>query len=78
MQVTVGSKFQIVIPKEVRTRIRGLRPGAKVAVNVVDDKTIALRPADRNWTEESRGLMKDAWKNIDAITELGKMRDEWK
>lgn len=78
MQVTVGSKFQIVIPKEIRKKLKGLRPGSKVVVNSVDDKTIAIKEVDLNWVEKSRGLMKDAWKDLDPIMQLEKMRNEWR
>lgn len=77
MQVTVGTKYQIVIPKEIRKKIKDLRPGSKLVVNSIDDKTILIKQVNQNWMAKSRGLMKDAWKNIDPNAELEKMRDEW-
>jgi len=35
--VTISPKFQVVIPKEVRTRL-GLKPGQKVQTLVFDDR----------------------------------------
>ena len=76
-QVTVGTKYQIVIPKEVRKNIKGIRPGAKVAVYSNGKNTIAIKAETKNWVERTRGIAKDAWKDIDPIKELEKMRDEW-
>ena len=76
-QVTVGTKYQIVIPKEVRKKIKGLRPGSKVSVNKLDENTIAIKTKPQDWVERTRGMMTEAWKNIDTTAELEKMRDEW-
>ena len=76
-QVTVGTKYQIVIPKEVRKKIKGLRPGSKVSVNKLDENTIAIKTKPLDWVERTRGMMTEAWKNIDTTAELEKMRDEW-
>lgn len=76
-QVTVGSKYQIVIPKEIRKKMRGIRPGSKVGLYPVDRETVSIKVPEKNWAEESYGFMKDAWKGIDPIKEVEKMRDEW-
>ena len=78
-QVTVGTKYQIVIPKEVRKKIKGLRPGAKVSVSQIDEETVTIkaRPDKTSWVERTRGIAKEAWKDIDPIAELEKMREEW-
>lgn len=76
-QVTVGTKYQVVIPKEVRRKIKGLRPGSKVSVHSVDEKTLTIKTEPEGWVKKSYGFMKDAWKDIDPIAELEKMRDEW-
>jgi len=76
-QVTVGTKYQIVIPKDVRKKVKGLRPGSKVSVNKLDENTIAIKTKPQDWVERTRGMMTEAWKNIDTTAELEKMRDEW-
>lgn len=76
-QVTVGTKYQIVIPKEIRKKVKGLTPGEKVAVYSAGENTLTIKTEPKNWVERTRGLMKDAWKDIDPISELEKMRDEW-
>lgn len=76
MQVTVGSKYQIVIPKEIRKKIKGLRPGIKVSVNSLDTETVTIRKVG-NWLERTRGTMKKAWKNVDTSKYLEDLRNEW-
>lgn len=76
-QATVGTKYQIVIPKEVRKNIRALKPGSKVTVKSVDNETITIKAEEKSWVERTEGIMSKAWENIDPIAELEKMRDEW-
>lgn len=75
--VTVGTKYQIVIPKEVRKKIKGIKPGAKVVVYPNGKNTVTIKAEEKSWVERTRGIAKDAWKDIDPIKELEKMRDEW-
>ena len=76
-QVTVGAKYQIVIPKEVRKKIKGIKPGAKVGIYSVNGETATIKAEPKNWLERTRGIAKEAWKDIDPIKELEKMRNEW-
>ncbi len=76
-QVTVGTKYQIVIPKDVRKRIKGLKPGARVSVYQSDNNTLSIELKPEDWVERNYGLMTEAWKDIDPIAELEKGRDEW-
>lgn len=74
--VTVGSKYQVVIPKEVRKKLKGITKGSKVSMSVRKGNVI-LKPLKDDWIARTRGSMKEAWKDIDPIAELEKMRDEW-
>lgn len=76
-QITVGTKYQIVIPKEVRNKVKGLKPGAKVTVNSTDSKTVEIRKVEENWVERTRGIASEAWKNIDTTKYLEDLRNEW-
>lgn len=78
-EITVGTKYQIVIPKEVRKQIKGIKPGAKVIVSSSDKNTITINsyPDSANWAKRTAGLMRDAWKKSDPIKELEKSRNEW-
>ncbi len=75
--VTVGPKYQVVIPKEIRKKIKSLKPGKKVGVYAVDEKSIAIDPDPQSWVDRTYGMMKDAWKDIDPVAEVEKMKDEW-
>lgn len=74
--VTVGPKYQIVVPKEVRQQLKSLKPGVKVGI-FLDGEYIAIDPQPESWVERTAGIMTEAWKGIDPIQELEKMRDEW-
>lgn len=76
-QVTVGTKYQIVIPKEVRKKINGLKPGSKVAVFAERKDVITIKTEQKNWLERTRGMMKQAWKGIDTTKYLEDLRNEW-
>ena len=76
-QVTIGTKYQIVIPKEIRNKVKGLMPGSKVIVRRLDNETIAIKTEEKNWLERTRGMMKDAWKGIDTTQYLENLRNEW-
>lgn len=74
--VTVGSRYQIVIPKEVRSKINGITPRAKVAVSILKNR-LEVIPRQDNWVDMTRGIMAEAWKGLDPAKKIDKMRDEW-
>ncbi len=76
-QVTIGTKNQIVLPKEVRKKIKGLKPGNKVMVYLLNEDTVAIKVEKKNWVERTQGSMKEAWKDIDTTKYLEKLRSEW-
>lgn len=76
-KVTVGSKYQIVIPKEVRKKVKNIKPGAKVEVYASGIKTVKIEIEDKNWLERTRGIAEEAWKNIDTTKYLEDLRNEW-
>ena len=75
-QVTVGTKYQIVIPKEIRRRMKAIQPGAKLSLRENEGK-ITIEPLTMSWVERTSGIMTDYWKKIDPISELENMKDEW-
>lgn len=74
--MTVGTKYQIVIPKEIRKKIKDIKPGKKVGVYIKNGE-VSIRPEPENWLKRTRGMMTEAWKGIDTTKELEKMRDGW-
>lgn len=75
--VTVGPKYQVVIPKEIRRKEKSLQPGVKVVVNRTREGIITIKTARETWSDRSYGFMKKYWKDTDPIAEIEKMRDEW-
>ena len=75
--ITIGSKNQIVLPKEVRIKIKGLKPGKKVMVYPLNDNTVAIKVDTKNWAERTFGTMKDAWKDVDTTKYLDQLRNDW-
>ncbi len=43
----------------------------------IDDSTIAIKVTPQDWIKSSYGVMEKAWKDIDPIAELERMRNEW-
>jgi len=76
--VTVGSRYQIVIPKKVRMEIRGLKPGARVVVKANSNGTLAITPklSTQDWLAKYTGVGKKAWKGVNVMEYINKLRDE--
>lgn len=76
-QITIGTKNQVVIPKAVRSKVKGFRPGSKVNIVSVDEATIVLKKVEEDWVEKTSGIAAEAWKGIDSTKFLQNLRDEW-
>jgi len=68
-------KFQITIPAAVRRRL-GLRAGDLVYL-VLDSGEVVLRAASGGWTEASRGLGKELWREEGGSAAIDCERDSW-
>lgn len=75
--ITIGTKNQIVLPKEVRRKINGLQPGNKVKIYSLTNQSLIIKVDTQNWLENSYGLMKKAWNTINPIKEAHQTREEW-
>lgn len=76
-QIIIGTKNQIVIPREVRRKMTGLKPGRKVSIYLLNKDTVAIKVSDKSWLDSSYGRMKSAWKKINPTSQIEKMRNEW-
>ncbi|OGE64803.1 hypothetical protein A3I48_01580 [Candidatus Daviesbacteria bacterium RIFCSPLOWO2_02_FULL_36_7] len=72
---TVGTKYQIVIPKEIRQQLK-IKQGSKLNVDVLDEHTIELRVVPKNWSDQNYGALKKYWQGINMTEEVEKIRDE--
>jgi AbrB family looped-hinge helix DNA binding protein len=75
--VSVGQRFQIVIPKDVREQIGGLLPGEKIVVHAYTPTSFILSKTSASWIERTKGIAKEAWKKVDTTRFLEGIRDEW-
>ena len=74
-KVTVGPRFQVVIPKEVRVQL-DVRPGEKLFVAVEGD-LIVLRRVPSRPAHHLRGLHKEIWQNVDPLEYQRLERSAW-
>ena len=74
--VKVSSKYQIVIPREVRKKIN-LKSGDRLIIKANNEKII-IYPQPKNYAKYSLGLGKEIWQSIDATEYIKKERETWK
>lgn len=75
--VTIGAKYQIVIPKEIRKKNKNIKPGNKVAVKSLNGERITIIPVKKNWSDENYGSLKKYWQGKNMLAEVEKIRNEW-
>lgn len=73
--VTVGGRYQVVVPKAAREAL-GLRPGDLLAVEVRDGAVI-LRPVASR-TAEVFGHDRDVWRDVDPVEYVRDERTTWR
>lgn len=73
-EVTVSSKGQIVIPKELREELE-LKAGKKVAIQEVDGVLILI-PVPRDPVEKLHGLTEGIFRK-ESVKVLRELREEW-
>lgn len=61
MQTTVSTKYQVVIPKEARKKIK-VQPGQKMDVEVVGEKVVLSKAKKKEWKWPD-----DYYKNLGGI-----------
>lgn len=74
--VKLSSKYQVVIPKEVRKKL-GFRAGDQLVVEVEGGKVI-LRSRPKNYTNYMLGLGKKIWEGIEATEYVREERKSWR
>jgi AbrB family looped-hinge helix DNA binding protein len=68
-------KFQITIPTAVRQQL-GLKAGDAVFL-ALEGGEVVLRGAHGGWTEASRGLGAEMWKQVGGAEAIERERDSW-
>lgn len=69
------SKYQITIPAEVRRRLH-LAAGDSVRL-FVDGDQVTLRALKGGWTDASRGLGAEMWRQAGGVAAIQAERDTW-
>lgn len=72
---TIGSKYQIVIPKEVRRELN-IKPGQKLYIDATPDGKVYMIVPPANWSDQNFGALRKYWKGINMIKEVEKIRNE--
>ena len=60
----VGAKYQVVIPKEVRT-VLAIQPSGRL-IFLVDGDAVYVRPEPASYTETLRGLHQELWPDSES------------
>lgn len=81
LQTLVSTKYQVVIPKEVRKKLQ-VKPGQKLDVSIDREKIIlshskAKRKKDWKWPEDYIKNLKDPWEGEDRAKYLEEERNSW-
>ncbi len=71
--ITISSKYQIVIPKELRRELK-LKPGQKLSMHKNSAGGLTVEP--NSVVDQYYGSMKGAW-GEDSDTYLRELRGEW-
>jgi len=74
--ITVSSKYQIVIPREVRDKLN-LKTGDKLIIKANNEKII-IYPQPKSYAKYALGLGREVWQGIDVIEYVKKERQTWK
>ncbi|OGM57325.1 hypothetical protein A3A50_00875 [Candidatus Woesebacteria bacterium RIFCSPLOWO2_01_FULL_38_20] len=77
-KVKIGSRYQVVIPKAVRSVAKNITIGKEVVVEPVDEWTVQVKakPSIEEWIRTTAGIAKGAW-GKDSTRTLRKLRREW-
>lgn len=73
-QTLISTKYQVVIPKEVRRKIK-VKPGQKLSVSTSEGRII-LTP-QKKWPEDYYKELRGLWKDVDVDVYLEEERNSW-
>lgn len=72
----ISTKYQVVIPKEIRAVVRDVVPNRNVYMTPINESTIQISLKPRNWAEEVRGIAKGKY-GKDSDKYLKRLRSDW-
>ena len=62
-KTTVSTKYQIVIPKDIRKKL-DISSGMELSIEVVDGQRAVLHTKEVNTVKALKGLGKEVWKTL--------------
>ncbi|MBI4049705.1 MAG: AbrB/MazE/SpoVT family DNA-binding domain-containing protein [Candidatus Doudnabacteria bacterium] len=62
-KTTLSSKYQIVVPKEVRRKLN-LKSGTQVNVYPIDENRAVIVKRPKSYADALRGLGKEVWQTL--------------
>lgn len=76
-QVTVGPKYQVVIPREIRKKVH-LKKGERVSISSNDEKRIVIELEKKSLADQLAGLGKEVWDKLGgADAYIERERNSW-
>ena len=77
-KVKIGSRYQVVIPKEARKIAKQIKAGKEAVVEPIDACTVKIstKPSVEEWLKQTSGIGKGMW-GRDSTKTLRKLRREW-
>lgn len=79
MQTLVSTKYQVVIPKDARKKIK-VMPGQRMNVHVVGEQIILSKTSSKkklNWPQDYYKKLKNPWEGEDSQKYLEDERNSW-
>lgn len=72
----VSNKYQVVIPKAIRDRVK-IKEGQDLQVYSIGDAIILAPKSDLKWPDDYLGTEKDFWSKIDVRQHIEHERNSW-
>lgn len=79
IQTSVNVKYQVVIPKAARKKIK-IKPGQRMNVDVVGEKVVLSKASTKKewkWPDDYLKNLKDPWEGEDRKKYLEEERNSW-
>jgi len=73
----ISTKYQIVIPKEVRLVVSDVKPGTEVYITPIDKRSMRVELKTKSWADEVRGIVPPGTYGPDPVKYVRKIRDEF-
>lgn len=72
----LSQKYQVVIPKEIRQRMR-LKAGMSVTLQPLDENRAVLVKQPKDYVAALSGLGQDVWKKLGGVNYIKRERQRW-